>query len=413
MKRSLLFLPFSLLYFSVASCIEPIVMDPMEEMPVVVSCILTRDGDSNMEHPEDYSDYEPPMQYLDLFYARTPSQEGYEPIDDAVVRVTGFGETYDFVWNGERWECAFMPHFDIVYNLSIKTVDGHELSSSMKFPPDCRLKRYRLIDHAHMDYFGNSLAGYYYLQRHYDNYQGICRFETFRGECFMWVRALENKIPVRKVCTNHPGVDDFNLRWDVWGDCAVIDLYADQFKSMATNENERYAHYNSDEYIGSVGLTPPIYIEPQLWDRFAHAWLSSPLHDIFMRIHHPEGFDSGMNKPWDYYVANDFQQQPAEPRDLFVLGADFDPSPKIDKYVDENGHEQESIFPWYFRDAFEVRFVSETYDKYLKSSVERATIHGDELFMLYSAEPVYSNIEGGVGCFGGQWITQIEMSTGY
>ena len=132
-----------------------------------------------------------------------------------------------------------------------------------------------------------------------------------------------------------------------------------------------------------------------------------------MRIHHPEGFDSGMNKPWDYYVANDFQQQPAEPRDLFVLGADFDPSPKIDKYVDENGHEQESIFPWYFRDAFEVRFVSETYDKYLKSSVERATIHGDELFMLYSAEPVYSNIEGGVGCFGGQWITQIEMSTGY
>ena len=47
MKR-LSLLPFLLL----CACTEPIVMDPLEEMPLVVSCVLSRDGGWYEEHPE-------------------------------------------------------------------------------------------------------------------------------------------------------------------------------------------------------------------------------------------------------------------------------------------------------------------------------------------------------------------------
>lgn len=196
-----------------ASCVEPIVMDPLEEMPVVVSCVLSRDGGWYEEHPEEERDYTPPAQYLDIYYAQRPSASVRRVISDAAVQVTGPGGPYDFVWNGSRYESAFLPKFDREYKLKIKTADGKELSSSMVFPPDVRL-----------------------------------------------------------------------------------DYYAEQFNSFMEMEKA-------------------IYVDPELWTRFSNAWLSSPLHD--------------------------------------------------------------------------------------------------KLSPVYSTKPVYSNIDGGLGCFGGEWITTINISTGY
>ena len=64
MKR-LSLLPFLLL----CACTEPIVMDPLEEMPVVVRCVLTRDLIEDGYHPGELepNDYVPPMQFLDLY----------------------------------------------------------------------------------------------------------------------------------------------------------------------------------------------------------------------------------------------------------------------------------------------------------------------------------------------------------
>ena len=397
------------------ACTEAIIMDPLEEMPLVVSCVLSRDGGWYEEHPEEERDYTPPAQYLDLYYAQRPSESVRRVISDAAVQVTGPGGPYDFVWNGSRYESAFLPKFDREYKLKIKTADGKELSSSMVFPPDVRLRRYRLIEHASMNNFGNTFAGYYYLQRHYDVFTKGCQWENFRKECFMWIRALENGVPVGKICTTHRGVDNFNVRRDVWSDCAVIDLYAEQFNEFMARENSRYEAYDPKQYEGMSGFTSPIYVDPELWTRFSNAWLSSPLHDKFLRIYHQAEYDSGLDKPWDSYVANDFgDNQPAEPRDLFVLGADFNPSVKTHSYVDvDTGEKVEYEVPWYQGDCYEVRFLSEAYDKYLKAMVDAHAIHGDELSPVYSTKTVYSNIEGGLGCFGGEWITTINISTGY
>ena len=97
-------------------------------------------------------------------------------------------------------------------------------------------------------------------------------------------------------------------------------------------------------------------------------------------------------------------KKPVEPRDLFILGADI----RLDKTVGSDGELH------YFLDLtkdlrYDVRFVSEEYDKYLKTMVDTRRVHGDELTSIYSPDPVYTNIEGGLGCFGGQWITTVKI----
>ena len=65
------------------SCAETIVMDPEEEMPIVVNCVLTNDG---MDHSGIIT------QYLDLYYAKRPSEAVQTPISDAKVTVKGRGQ---------------------------------------------------------------------------------------------------------------------------------------------------------------------------------------------------------------------------------------------------------------------------------------------------------------------------------
>ena len=68
-----------------SSCVEPIVMDPLEEMPVVVNCVLTRDG----QGPAVFSGmtFTTPEQKLYLYYAKSPSGSDYVVIKDAEVTV--------------------------------------------------------------------------------------------------------------------------------------------------------------------------------------------------------------------------------------------------------------------------------------------------------------------------------------
>ena len=82
----------------------------------------------------------------------------------------------------------------------------------------------------------------------------------------MWIRALENNIPVKKICTNHPGVDNFNVRRDVWGDCAVIDLYEEQFNYMMEYNNALYVTIDPSQIQGYIS-SPSFYVDPQLWQR--------------------------------------------------------------------------------------------------------------------------------------------------
>lgn len=388
--------------FLLNTCSDIVVIDSREEPPIVVNCILKRDGGFFEDHPDRAKGYNPPMQYLDLYYARRPSEIGYEPISNAEVVIKGKGNTYNFIWNGSRWECAFLPEFNIVYKLTVITDAGIELRSQMQFPPDCRLCKYRLIESTNKNFFGSTYAGYYYIRQHYDDIHTQCMYKCFHGDCFFWVMAKEGGKYVSKICTSHSGVDDFNIRRDRWKDCAVVGEYETDFYACMQTQNDFYAKYNPDDYKGSVGFVEPFFVDPDLWHRYSSAWLQSPLHDVYLRINHTELYDSGLNQAYSYYVANDFEEQPVATSDLFVIGADFDPT----RVAWEDGLER----PWYIDSFYEVHFVSEDYDKYLRSLSYKAIVHKDEITTNYSPDIVYSNIEGGLGCFGGEFLTKVAMS---
>ena len=368
MKRLLVLIPVFL-----ASCVEPINMDSDEKMPIVVKCILTRD--------ESLDDNTDPVQYLDLYYAKKKSMASYKTIKEAKVEING----HEFVWNGSRWQCSFLPAFNKIYTLNIEIADGKTISSSMTFPPDCLLGKYSLIDDSSLDIYTSSLASYYYIRSNPKT------FDVFHGSCILWIQALDDGIAVEKICTSHPGVDNFNIRSDVWSDCDVFNFFQYDFEAL------RALYENPPAFMDQK------YIDSKIWSRYSDKWMSSPLHDKVLRIQHPENFDSGMPLSLENYICYSIKK-PVEPRDLFILGADI----RLDKTVGSDGELH------YFLDLtkdlrYDVRFVSEEYDKYLKTMVDTRRVHGDELTSIYSPDPVYTNIEGGLGCFGGQWITTVKI----
>ena len=54
------------------------------------------------------------------------------------------------------------------------------------------------------------------------------------------------------------------------------------------------------------------------------------------------------------------------------------------------------------QDHFVFSFVSDEYDKYLRSVYVKSRKTEHDITSLYSTESVYSNIEGGVGIFGSE-----------
>ena len=95
---------FSLISLSLAcavSCVEPIVMDPDENLPVVVNCVLK---DIKNNNSRDLS--------LELFYAKGKSKSEYIPVKNAKVYLT-YGENngYDTIAvfhheKGLRWSAS-------------------------------------------------------------------------------------------------------------------------------------------------------------------------------------------------------------------------------------------------------------------------------------------------------------------
>lgn len=351
-----------------SSCVEPIVMDPLEEMPVVVNCVLQRGRAA---------------QYLDLHYAKRPSEAKAIPITDATVIVTG--KEYDpqnlseavvdhqFTWNGERWQCNFIPVFGAKYSLKITLQDSRIISSSTTFPADFKLVgciNDTEFDFAPFSYKAAYDAFYFakyfkttklvdsYTVGHdtykiYDTYEG---YAPYRGELYAWIVAGS------RLSTDHPCADKLNLRTGSWADLDPIEGY--NIKSRSAE----YLNYCS-------GL---------------------PLYQDWLHIHQQEGFTGNLPAslaPKQTYVTFPGDTKPVPPESMFVLASD------------PSDGQKDAEYGYATMDVFRVFFVSPEYDTYLRNMANTKIIHGGELTEIYSTEPVYTNIEGGLGIFGASYMT--------
>lgn len=118
MKGKLSLWTLSVLFLT--GCVETIVMDPHEDMPVVVYCVLTNKSD---------------VQTLDLSAAESPSGEKPEVVAREVTVTASSGEKHVFATSdGARWTAQFRPEPLMKYSLRVLLADGEEISAETTFP---------------------------------------------------------------------------------------------------------------------------------------------------------------------------------------------------------------------------------------------------------------------------------------
>lgn len=334
-------------------------MDPLEEMPPVVCCVLTRDGKS-----ADYGDT--PVQSLKLYYARRASETGYVSIPDASVSITADRQTYPFTWDGEKYTCAFWPQFATEYKLKITLADGHRITANTRYPHQCALARVSVYN----GYSVTSSAGYCYLYR----------LKTDKpdneNEVYMWITPTVEGIS--DFITNHPGADDFNvIAGAVSQDLPAWPTMKEDYKEISNRTVEQ--------------------CELEYWDRFEKMFVELPVHKSFLRIVHPLDYDNGFPEHLVHSApkapGGDVVQDVPE-TGLFIIN-----TTEMIKRERPGGFGY--IGPAYSSPC-KAHFVSKEYDHYLRTAVNKS-IHADELTSLYEydLDADYSNIEGGIGIFGG------------
>ena len=351
-----------------ASCVETIVMDPLEEMPPVVCCVLTRDG--------KFADYgDAPVQSLKLYYARRASETGYVSIPDASVSITADRQTYPFTWDGEKYTCAFWPHFRAEYKLKITLANGKLITASTRYPNHCEI-----VDN-HPVYSGRtslSAAGYCWVYWEKPNPEQPYP----ENEIYLWITP--SKEGISNFVTNHPGADGFNIVAEgLSQNLPVWPTMKEDYKELLKNSLEE--------------------CKPEYWDKFEKLFVGLPIHKGFLRIVHPLDFDNGIDDilthsvPYNYSGAEDDMpgsEYKYNTRQCFILETDA-----LEKNDAQPGWVGSKTF---YTLPIQTHVVSKEYDHYLRAAVNRS-LHADELTSLYDydLDADYSNIEGGIGIFGG------------
>ena len=357
----------SLLTFLAVSCVEAINLDPMEEMPVVVTCVLTT---------------ETTEQSLNLFYAKRPSETGYVSIPDAkvVVRDDGSagGEVHEFKWNGEKYVCSFTPAYNTRYMLEVETTDGIRLSAETTTPDHYLMlplgSNTELGSDTELKDYSNPLSGWpmgpgelvYWRNRvyYFARVTGTGA-QPYSGELLAWITAGS------RLSTNHSDADPFNLLPDNWCDLKVHPYF---YYPLAED---------SKEYL------------------FFSAY---PAYQQFIRIHQEPGFSGKVS----LFVGKEKEEE----NNLFYLNSDVVDGSTVtantdgipDEVLESLLRRRRDILRFPIQNEYTVRFLSKDYDALLKQLIEKNIIHNEELAEIYSTEPVYSNVNGGLGIFGAESV---------
>ena len=354
--------------FLAVSCVESINLDPMQEMPVVVTCVLTT---------------ETAEQSLNLFYAKRPSETEYVSIPGAKVVVreeaSSGGAVHEFKWNGEKYVCPFTPCYDTRYFLEVETAGGTSLTAETTMPkhfsllPQEKSSTIVLKDYtdplseeglgstnSHVDYL-TYLAYYFALETD-------AGFEPYAGELCAWISAGD------RLSTDHKDADSFNLLPNNWNDL------------------------KSHPFFNRQGRMAPEYY--QFFSAF-------PTYLKFIRIHQQQGFSGPasikyIGKPeyenFLFYLKSDIT-------DDTIITSEIDNVDGIPEFLLEefiHSNSVDLVYP--AQNEYSVRFVSQEYDAFLKDLVEKTVVHADELSVIYSMEPTHSNIKGGLGIFGAEVV---------
>ena len=458
MKR---ILPAFGVLMTMVSCMETIIMDPQEELPAVVYCVLTNKSD---------------VQTLELRAAESPSGVKPEVTAKEVVVTASTGARYTFEsTDGSRWNARFRPDYGVDYVLRVLLSSDEELTAETTYPDSIAVNDYYVdrenpVNHSTVAY-GDELfyadrlfsekaydwapdnPAYWYQTRNWgfklldrdDKTPGVHndvrRFleapkgmmalweeHPYQMNCFLWVTARSPQKPQEfpmdalyvpghsyrsiYLATDMAGVDNFNVLQRSLGDLACYSVDNVERIEHALMEREKElvpSFYSIWAEKGWYGYGNSLIFN---YTQFVSEYANLPLHMNFLRLVYPSGgyrnqyslsnpvqrYDQNGDAIWESSIYDHHETSPSP--FTFQLFADINlDDPYTWQWTTHN-----IATGWV---VFEFHNVSEEYDAFLRTLYKSgySDVFGDLTENLYSREGVYSNIQGGTGIFGAECVT--------
>ena len=337
---------FVFAFLLATSCVETIVLDPHEELPAVVYCVLTNKSD---------------VQMLELSAAESPSGVKPEMKAKEVVVTDGSGEKFVFQNDGgTQWTVRFRPGYGMKYTLRILLESGEALTAETTFPDSVAVNdTYSVSEEQYFNRYGDRLFnrnsydptdnrvlnqtrnfgfkimdpadlepqysnGVFFHEDHRTIEQtqedrdqeknSYIETHPYQKSCFLWITARSPQKPeefpidalyvpgheYRSVylATDMDAVDHFNALPLTFGDLACYSIDNAERIEQAIGERDREvipAFYNiwSNYWAGGevghyscygshLGVKSTFYVLSKTYSEL-------PLHLNFLRIVYPEG----------------------------------------------------------------------------------------------------------------------------
>ena len=352
-----------------SSCVKDIVLDAGEEPKVVVECVLTED----------------PVQELYLSYTKGVSQAAADPLLEAEARLVDLDE-YNF-------SVPFSPAGDGRWVLDYAALPGHRYRLEVKVPghdlitAETKMPEVFWVKHTYYEVINCYLqigAGSRLCKLDKYGYSGGSFYYNFPDRC--WVHFINDDGSIAEtICTNFPGVDDFNLTGDTYMSDSV----------------ERPAYFN-----GNRADKPESY--PEYADCYLYPVLiGEGLHNSFLRI------PKGESISWEVFTTSSIWSvhYPDMRNDISY----YDNVSRLSRTYNISGSFETEGTTGSL--CFEV--LSEEYDQYLAAAMRGAMLEDStDISRIYLRENILdTNIQGGQGIFGAKkrqllewnkWYTSIE-----
>jgi hypothetical protein len=351
----------------VSSCVETIVMDSHEELPVAVYCVLE----------------ESDTQTLELYFAKGKSYTEYSPITEAEVSLYCFDEKVaDFIhYYGAVWKASYKPECSRLYQLQIQIPQRDLISAKTKMPDNFDVFCFWEHKEGIMD-----LSGYAFtyelrvLHRspsHPDTYG-----TPFNNKSNLWV------FPLSQWTEGKPNQEEYQYNELIATDHPYADLFNVSgllLKELPCFQEESYSQFNQ------------FYRDDLLWmpERFPDL----PMCKNFVHINHPAHFDNGQD-----ITAPDCTHYSTG---SFVLSTNFITEYEVRDNPDNPLAPITPLFPG--DNYYEFISVSDELDLYLRDLYIK-DLNRDNMSLLYSTENIHSNIDNGTGVFGAK-ITRYNFDS--
>lgn len=406
---------------SLSSCVQDLVIDFGSQKGVAVDCVL------RMQE----------TQTLRLYKLKEIYGSDARAVEDATVTLSAYdeeGEVYLDVAEfrhdgGMEWKASYQPEHGVKYRLTVNVPGEKEIYAETKFPDDLRLIQgssgYEMPFRHGSDMVLDTLSfEVFHFRVHKANIvmtlketPAPCDFkyvdgepvpfrdyrEVYQDSCKLWVfphvdseYACPNnpdslwrishlypewydfhgasKPYAKSVATDHPYVDKFNI---ASGSVSGLKWCNLPVKPYVTGLEDRKIKYSNLSQW-------PLIVCPDM-----------PLHDSFLRIAHPAGF---VNRKYRHELEYEQKTGANLRKDNFYIIADFSESLGWDWRYGMR----------YATCVLETHFVSEEYDAYLRDIYSAKKTVDDFILSAYEAKHIYSNVIGGYGIFGADYVTWDE-----